>query len=262
MRTFEKNARLGFGGVVVCVMALTFGAVADDAVGVFRVKVPSNEAVTVSMPFSPIGRSRPESFISGPFSGVGGEGSDRLYVLSSESLTYTNAFYSPNGWLDPATGQSSSMAASFADTLVFSPGIDVVPGPFSFSLFGRASGVAVHSGSPKMLSMRVDPNGEYSELSLFTRGIATDLFSSDFETDFAETASWRLLGRHPGHPAFFSWRDSSLPGSGGRIYLAADATRDTDGDGLPDELESRVYGTSPFLPDTDGDGISDRKSVV
>lgn len=39
------------------------------------------------------------------------------------------------------------------------------------------------------------------------------------------------------------------------------ATRDSDGDGLPD-WEERLYGTDPFNPDTDGDGTPDGKEVA
>jgi len=47
-------------------------------------------------------------------------------------------------------------------------------------------------------------------------------------------------------------------GEGGPVGLSArgGATRDTDGDGLPD-IEELVIGTDPNNPDTDGDGISD-----
>ncbi len=37
---------------------------------------------------------------------------------------------------------------------------------------------------------------------------------------------------------------------------------DTDGDGLTDQLELYVYGTSPYLVDTDGDGISDDEDFI
>jgi hypothetical protein len=37
---------------------------------------------------------------------------------------------------------------------------------------------------------------------------------------------------------------------------------DTDGDGLPDDLETHLYGTNPADPDTDGDGVSDGEEVA
>ena len=41
-----------------------------------------------------------------------------------------------------------------------------------------------------------------------------------------------------------------------RLYLVADATADADADGVPDNVERLVYGTSPLSADTDGDGLS------
>lgn len=38
-------------------------------------------------------------------------------------------------------------------------------------------------------------------------------------------------------------------------------TKDTDGDGLPDVQELKVYGTSPFLEDSDSDGINDSREI-
>jgi len=36
---------------------------------------------------------------------------------------------------------------------------------------------------------------------------------------------------------------------------------DTDGDGLPDDVERDVYGTDPFLADTDADGLEDGEEL-
>ena len=90
--------------------------------------------------------------------------------------------------------------------------------------------------------------GEFADFSVFTRGLTTDLFMSNFATNHGDASSWFHVGRYPGHSILFGWRDAALPTSGGRVYLAADATRDLDGDGLPDEMERRVYGTSPAIP--------------
>ena len=38
-------------------------------------------------------------------------------------------------------------------------------------------------------------------------------------------------------------------------------SRDTDGDGLEDIVETQVYGTNPYHADTDGDGRSDGEEV-
>ncbi len=39
-------------------------------------------------------------------------------------------------------------------------------------------------------------------------------------------------------------------------------TKDTDGDGIPDAQELKVYGTSPFLEDSDSDGINDSQEIL
>ena len=231
---------------------------ADDAAGFVRVSVESNAEVVVDMPFVPFGNATPGAFLSGPFAGDGSSGSDALYVLPSSGLTYTNAVYSSgDGWLDPASGGATGMTAAQGDTLVFAPGYLVDFNPFSFFLFGKVPGLALHTGSPRILAMSVAPSGDFADLSIFTRGLATDVFASGFETNALDAASWLHIGRWPGSPLSFGWRDTFIPSAGGRAYVVADATRDSDGDGLPDEMERRVYGTSPYLADSDGDGLSD-----
>ena len=46
-----------------------------------------------------------------------------------------------------------------------------------------------------------------------------------------------------------------------RIYKTSACNPDTDGDGLTDYEEIMVYQTNPLLPDTDGDGLSDGDEV-
>jgi len=41
----------------------------------------------------------------------------------------------------------------------------------------------------------------------------------------------------------------------------AEATTDSDGDGIPDEMEEKIYGTNPYKVDSSGDGISDWEKV-
>ncbi len=48
------------------------------------------------------------------------------------------------------------------------------------------------------------------------------------------------------------------PASGPIVQAAVD----TDGDGLNDQLELQVYGTSPYLPDTDSDAVPDGQEVA
>ena len=229
-------------------------ALADDAVGLVRVDAGTNGVVETEMPFSPIGDSGPIGYVSGAFLGDGGEFSDQLFRYDASTGETTNAVWSASAWLDPFTWLPSFMQAFPGDSLSL---LRADSEPFSFYLFGRASGIAYRTGAPRFRSMAVDPAGEFADFSVFTRGLTTDLVLSDFATNHGDASSWFHVGRYPGHSILFDWRDAALPTSGGRVYLAADATRDSDGDGLPDEMERRVYGTSPYLADTDGDGVSD-----
>lgn len=229
-------------------------AIADDAVGLVRVDAGTNGVVETEMPFSPIGDSGPLGYVSGAFLGDGGEFSDQLFRYDASTGETTNAAWSASAWLDPFTGLPSFMQAFPGDSLSL---LRTDCEPFAFYLFGRAGGIAYRTGAPRFHSMAVDPAGEFADFSVFTRGLTTDLFLSDFSTNHGDALSWFHVGRYPGHSILFDWRDAALPTSGGRVYLAADATRNSDGDGLPDEMERRVYGTSPYLADTDGDGLSD-----
>ena len=241
-------------GLALAVFLLTHIALADDAVGLVRVDAGTNGVVETEMPFSPIGDSGPLGYVSGAFLGDGGEFSDQLFRYDASTGETTNAVWSASAWLDPFTWLPSFMQAFSGDSLSL---LRADSEPFSFCLFGRASGIAYRTGAPHFRSMAVDPAGEFADFSVFTRGLTTDLFLSDFATNHGDASSWFHVGRYPGHSILFDWRDAALPTSGGRVYLAADATRDSDGDGLPDEMERRVYGTSPYLADTDGDGVSD-----
>ena len=233
---------------------LATSSLADDAVGLVRVDAGTNGVVETEMPFSPIGDSGPIGYVSGAFLGDGGEFSDRLFRYDASTGETTNAAWSASAWFDPYTGLPSFMQAFPGDALTL---LRSDFEPFSFCLFGRAGGIAYRTGAPRFHSMAVDPAGEFADFSVFTRGLTTDLFLSDFATNHGDASSWTHIGRYPGHSILFDWRDAALPTSGGRVYLAADATRDSDGDGLPDEMERRVHGTSPYLADTDGDGVSD-----
>ena len=66
---------------VVFLLALFLVGVAvsfvDDAVGVFRVDVFSNETVEVAMPFEPLAINSVSDILLGDFAGDGGDGSDQ-----------------------------------------------------------------------------------------------------------------------------------------------------------------------------------------
>ena len=237
-------------------IAFPLFSLGDDAAGLVRVGAVGE--TFIEMPFAPFGDATPTNFIAGPFfGGTNGALPDLLCVFPESYETNFIAAYSPNGWLDTETGNPTKMTAAIGDTLAFVPGEDEDAAPFDFFLFGRVPDVAVHSGSPRILGMSVDANGVFADIDIFTRGLATDFYTLDIETNGVATSAWAHQGRHPGHPILFAVRDEALPDSGGRLYLVSDATRDTDGDGIPDDMERRVHGTSPYLADTDGDGVSD-----
>lgn len=238
-------------------------SLADDSAGLLCVRVDTNETVEIEMPFAPYGDATPGAFLSGPFVGTGGIESDRLYVLSSDSGTYTNAVYSRmDGWIDPATGFRTSMTASRGDMLVFAPAVCELNDPFPFLLYGRLSGFARYPGAPRIRSLAVDSSNSFARLSVFTRGLTTDLYLSDFTADESDVSRWRHMGRYPGLPLSFEFLDAHIPTFGGRAYFASDATRDIDKDGLPDEMERFVWGTSPALSDSDGDGVDDARELA
>ena len=108
---------------------------ADDAVGVSRVAVPSNDVAAVTaVPFIPFGDGTLESVLSGPFVGDGGERSDRVYVLRAADGALTNAVYADGVWVDPVTGDPSSARVSAGDGIVFDPSGTL---PFDFFVYGR-----------------------------------------------------------------------------------------------------------------------------
>ncbi len=233
-------------------------SLADDAAGILRVGVATNGETSVEMPFFPFGDATPDSFLSGPFwSGDGDLPPDRLYLFSESLGLGVEMAYSTNGWIETGTGEAAATTATPGDGIVFVPGDDGDATPFDIFLFGRAPDVAARSGSPRILGMAVDADGAFADIDIFTRGLATDFYTLDIETNGVATSAWAHQGRHPGLPILFAVRDEALPDSGGRLYLVSDATRDTDGDGIPDDMERRVHGTSPYLADTDGDGVSD-----
>ena len=234
-------------------VATAFGCVcasADDAAGVMRVVSGTNGEATVEMPFAPFGDGTIPAFLSGAFLGDGGAGSDRLWRIASDG-TSTNAVFASGEWIDPADGEASTLTATHGDMIVLASGDGA---PFGFWLRGR---VAPQAGWPFISGLSVDSDGGFAALAVATGGYPADVFT--FDTG-EETPDWTYLGRWPGYPHSFAWCDMSLAGMSNetaRVYLVSDASRDTDGDGIPDALERHVYGTSPFLADTDGDGMPD-----
>ena len=124
----------------------------------------------------------------------------------------------------------------------------------------RPYAVVTH-GLPQLLAMAVDADGRFVDFSVDAEG-AIDVLKASSPSGLPAVAHWTHLARFGAAQFPFVWRDASLGEDVASFYLFADATLDTDGDGIPDALETLVYGTSPFLADTDGDGASDLLEVV
>ena len=225
---------------------------ADDIVGLAKVDAGTNDVTEVTMPFSPMGEGLPADFISGNFMGDGSPLSDRLYVYSRATGLMTNALFSAGGWLDPATLSNSCMTAAHGDTIYFTR-TDVEP--ISFYLRGRAESAA--SAYPRFSCFSVDPQGAFADLVIATGGRPVDLLEAYSSATNPPASGWSHVARDVSAAETLAFRDELPQALSAKHYLAADASLDTDGDGISDALESRVYGTSPFLPDTDGDGIPD-----
>lgn len=59
-----------------------------------------------------------------------------------------------------------------------------------------------------------------------------------------------------------AWTDPAAASARVRFYLVGNHDRDSDADGLPDAVETRVHRTRPDSPDTDGDGVGDGLEVA
>ena len=67
--------------------------------------------------------------------------------------------------------------------------------------------------------------------------------------------TWTTMGSCTAVSPFTFWHTSFQPGEA--FFWAGYTDQDTDVDGIPDFLESYVYGTNPYSADSDNDGISD-----
>ena len=120
------------------------------------------------------------------------------------------------------------------------------------------------AGAPTVTGLSVASDGSTADLAVNSGNWPTDILGLSSSHGFGATG-WAHLVRLPPAPGQL-WRDpflaARLEGAGSAFYLVADASRDTDGDGVPDALETRVYGTSPLLADTDGDGVPDGLEIA
>ena len=239
--------------VVACLAAFcAASAFADDAVGVRRYRSVTGEDVEFVLPFSPLVRGVADGFLAGGFSGDGEDGSDSLAHFPQGTNAVSYAVRCASAWIDPVCGTPAFADADAGDGFVFSPGAD---GPLDFFAFGRLP-LAASAGLPWFSGMRVADDGSVVDLEIADGGSApVDVLAT------SASGAWTHLRRFAAEPAGFVWRDlgagAVLRAADERDYLLADASRDSDGDGLPDHLETFVYGTSPLCADTDEDGLSD-----
>ena len=204
------------------------------------------------MPFSPLVRGCVDGFLAGAFSGDGEDGSDALAHFPQGTNAVSYAVRCAETWVDAECGTPAFVDAEAGDGLVLTPGES---GPLDFFAFGRLP-CAVPTGLPWFSGVRVADDGSAVDLEIASDGSTpVDMLAT------SASGAWTLLGRFAAESAGFGWRDSGAGAVLGavdeRTNLLADASRDADGDGVPDHLETFVYGTSPFCADTDGDGLSD-----
>ena len=230
---------------------------ADDAAGVMHAFAPTNGCAVFTMPFLPLGAGGPGSYLAGLFDGDGDGWSDTLMRLSADGHSLDSAVFSAGVWTDPEDGLPSAFETSPGDMLSLCAGDGT---ELDFFVYGRVPGAAT-AQPPHVDSMSVVPFSGSACISVAAHeGGISDVFSADSSDGTASGAAWTLAARVPGGP--FVWRGDAPDGPGARLWLFADASLDSDGDGLSDTLERLVHGTSPFLSDTDGDGLSDAVEVA
>lgn len=248
---------------VLCYFLIAFSSLnsyADDVVGVMRVDAGTNGLVEVQMPFNPLDDGGLEGYIAGLFVGDGGDFSDRIYRHDATLGGLTNAVWDGRGWIDSSTGEVSKMPAFFGDWLYF---LRTDEEPFNFFLFGRLPNFASLCVQPRFSSVSVNPTNDTVKLKVSSSDVAYDVFSFELTNTVAYSSSrWMHLMRLPAaNTAEMMFPTVSSPGFT-KLFLASNATLDSDLDGISDAFENFVYRTSPDNDDTDGDGVNDGLEIA
>jgi hypothetical protein len=81
----------------------------------------------------------------------------------------------------------------------------------------------------------------------------------DYDNDGLSNWGEYLIGTDPTNPDTDG--DGLSDGDEVKLYLSDPRKVDTDGDGLTDYAEVMVHGTDPYLADTDGDGMPDKWEI-
>ena len=116
-------------------------------------------------------------------------------------------------------------------------------------------------GSPTIAGMEIGATDGAVELRIAAEEKSVDLLKMKSAAGYGDSEVWSHVARFPPDNGDIRWRDANGVETA-CFYLTSDATRDLDGDGIPDEVEKRVYGTSPDNADTDADGICDGQEVA
>lgn len=274
-------------------------ALADDVAGWMRVSVETNGFSAISLPFVPFGTNF-EDYVAGPFveteDGESDELSrvgDILVLRTIPSLPFDVFVFGrvPIEVTRTTTLESGENLVSYGfpasafPTSALPAGVSVSAGWRQDCLSGflpwkvpvvltnaTTSTVdwthgrpysSIPMDGPRFVWMTIDPFGSFAELGIDQSARLTDVLRLHSSTGFSSVAEWEHCERFLPSTSTLVWRDDlSLSASGDVFYMVADASRDTDDDGIPDAVEQYVYGTSPMQTDTDGDGVSDSMEIV
>ncbi len=122
------------------------------------------------------------------------------------------------------------------------------------------STLSVYSNNIVFFDTASADGGDVSFYLHAPHGVAIlDLFRN--ETNHLQSSGWQLAGtlEHNADPLLL---DANVTTSAPLFYCAGDAVIDSDGDGIPDAREMRIFGTSAGLADTDGDGVNDGVEIL
>lgn len=139
---------VGIRAAIALAVAPAFPCLADDAAGLIRLEVVPAGEVSGEMPVVPFGDATPSSFLSGPFwDGADGSTPDWLFLVSESRNLDQEAAYSPDGWIDPDTGEPTTEYAAAG-----LPPLDI-PQPnawYTYDAMGRMASAVVEGVSTNL----------------------------------------------------------------------------------------------------------------
>ena len=139
-----------------------------------------------------------------------------------------------------------------------------------FPVSGSPQVTAIHPyRSGRAMTLRLESEGIGESLEILWKDIAPDQALNTAAgwrvADRLAPLQWDYAGKRTETTPSASWTDYGACCGGrpdvnrvfARLYLAARADIDTDGDGITDAREIFIHGTDLDNPDTDGDGMPD-----